>query len=89
MYVTNVSISSASPGLFLRGVVFHHACNALIAVASGRNLVFQETAVLTFVVLSAVRASGWFKKREKSQKGLAEARDGIRSPRGWPMPKII
>jgi hypothetical protein len=58
-------------------------------VTSGRNSVFQETAVLTFVVLSAVRASGWFKKREKSQKGLAEGKDDIRSPGGWPIPKKV
>jgi hypothetical protein len=57
-------------------------------VASGRNSIFQETAVLTFVVLSAARASGWFKKRERSQKGL-EAKDDTRSPGGWPMPKKI
>jgi hypothetical protein len=56
-------------------------------VVSGRNSTFQATAVLTFVELSAVRASAWSKKREKSRKGLVEAKDDIRSPRGWFMRK--
>jgi hypothetical protein len=56
-------------------------------VVSGRGSVFQSTVVLTFVELSAVRASVWSKKREKSRKGLAEAKDNIRSPRGWSMRK--
>jgi hypothetical protein len=56
-------------------------------VASGRNSVFQATAVLTFMALSAVRVSGWFKKREKSRKGLAGAKDDIRNLGEWSMLK--